>query len=1322
MRERFSLGLQMLCGRRALVAAGVLALGLAVLGSKARADGVCCLWPNPVPPFTTYTTFFPNWKAAPAASFFIWEYMDDAVWGNTDIPIVGLTMLNYGTAVAGTDIENMYFRILCGNTDSTLVAMTYAGDWTIGGFSRPAWTWAGSIPWATDPCAAATKGCDCLVDLQVYVDIGPCPTVAATIKLGPGYREDQLYNADGTLACTWGVDCPFGLTDSWGYGAPWWEAQFDTKTIQYIMKSADRTTVVPGDTISYTIYYGTPGTGILTDLWVIDTKPGRTKLLPGGTPPPAVDIDRLLWSFSGSIDPSSGATSEITFSVSVNWGNCPPPPLICIESESGNSDINDDVNGPAVEGAFLFNNAHLSWAPQGGCASAVSNTHATVVRRYMFWKLANQDILFAPRIGFPDDEIVYELFVRNLSSTKTWWDVVLWDTVPVYLDSWLPGMGIYDPCVGWTMTPSGCAAANAGKLLTGAKGETTLLTWKIDMPPGMTLTVKWQAKMRTSGVVAVPGDTAINEASIMALGRPGIIGGTGGAKDPRLFTHFAKIILHTTFVSYVGFADSDDQWFSACNSDTNMFYISFFPLNTAATIAMWRKWCNQGNGFPGEPNEFRGGAGGCDLFAANGGVSPPIDRFAGTCAMGLTGACGDCKNSWECGCKVARAPARYVPWEVNTACGGVLHVPHKANYLHKILTNAPTLWEFSTCLEGDGDDANAFIGTTDLSFRGYIGYTTMRWAQEKTDSLRRKDSLHIINTDDTRPTSVFVFEWDMGSEQWNFITTRDIYDGSQWAFDPTPANGDWAHYRIVSSATQLIMHKAYIGLGIGGANNDWGTLAPNRESGGLVSMGDGATFYLIASAYSQCKDVAIVGTMGAKAEYDIWKYLPFDSNAPNPNARNISADLVGSAGRWVVKALGHTVDAAVIPPVSGGLVNTQTSNAHIYGSGFDQSVFAGAGGKDALGLYKVILKSGGPIQTYCGCSIIDRYSGGAVLHAYDAAALAEGSFTGQEYWLHGYVSDHLCSKTEMVEVFNVFTPKVNLGFNLNTSNGFSATYTTDDRDQCIAFNAIVPKNKNNVQGIVQPGGNPGAVIAQYIECNEVEKMYTAPFLEMGVFYEILAPPVVFSGQTFWVTVQVIEAKVIKTDYTGTATFTSTDSNASLPLDYTYTSTDAGTKIFYAVTLTTLGLQSIVATDTIDGSIAGLTTVMVVATDVKLLKEPKFSVQASGDTVTFRICWSNYSSASAFTFTINDAIPEGTGYEPNPASDAFMCGPPTNPVTYSMAYSTTVSSTIPPKASWTDIGGATSGTSPPTNTTWLRWTIDVIGVYTTGCVCYRVTID
>jgi len=129
---------------------------LLILARPAIADYVLDVGPNPQPPFNTWNTVFPNWVMVPTSSFMITECDDVACAWCMDSPIVGLTMFNYGTASGGAtgDITGMYFQVICNGTNSGLQTLTYAGDWTEGPDTFPAWTWAGSIPWAGDPCQA----------------------------------------------------------------------------------------------------------------------------------------------------------------------------------------------------------------------------------------------------------------------------------------------------------------------------------------------------------------------------------------------------------------------------------------------------------------------------------------------------------------------------------------------------------------------------------------------------------------------------------------------------------------------------------------------------------------------------------------------------------------------------------------------------------------------------------------------------------------------------------------------------------------------------------------------------------------------------------------------------------------------------------------------------------------------------------------------------------------------------------------------------------------------------------------------------------------
>ena len=61
---------------------------------------------------------------------------------------------------------------------------------------------------------------------------------------------------------------------------------------------------------------------------------------------------------------------------------------------------------------------------------------------------------------------------------------------------------------------------------------------------------------------------------------------------------------------------------------------------------------------------------------------------------------------------------------------------------------------------------------------------------------------------------------------------------------------------------------------------------------------------------------------------------------------------------------------------------------------------------------------------------------------------------------------------------------------------------------------------------------------------------------------------------------------VATGYVGTAHFTSSDSQALLPANYTFTGGDAGVHVFAAITLKTAGTQTVTATDTVTATITG----------------------------------------------------------------------------------------------------------------------------------------
>jgi hypothetical protein len=55
------------------------------------------------------------------------------------------------------------------------------------------------------------------------------------------------------------------------------------------------------------------------------------------------------------------------------------------------------------------------------------------------------------------------------------------------------------------------------------------------------------------------------------------------------------------------------------------------------------------------------------------------------------------------------------------------------------------------------------------------------------------------------------------------------------------------------------------------------------------------------------------------------------------------------------------------------------------------------------------------------------------------------------------------------------------------------------------------------------------------------------------------------------------------------------------------------------------------------------------------------------------------------------------------------------VTITTAYTTAASPAMPAAASVT-------GANPVAGTRWLRWTVPMAGVQTTGCACYRVQVN
>ncbi len=248
----------------------------------------------------TIRVVFPNWEKAWVGSYDVLMCNGCAASPEN---IKGVTIVNFGTAPTA-DIKGVYWQVECGALDSGYITMTYAGIYGGDSGAYPAWTWAGSSP-DLSGCPTLCPLCAGYFTINVYVDIASCPTDQATVALG--------FPTNATLNPTWWGS----ITDSEGCAVPWYD-MYSTQRISYVVKEADRETVAPGETITYTIRYGRPGIGTLNDIWITDSLPPYTHYVAGSASPapdlgwdPAVGPPLALrWNFSGSFPTAGGPTGE----------------------------------------------------------------------------------------------------------------------------------------------------------------------------------------------------------------------------------------------------------------------------------------------------------------------------------------------------------------------------------------------------------------------------------------------------------------------------------------------------------------------------------------------------------------------------------------------------------------------------------------------------------------------------------------------------------------------------------------------------------------------------------------------------------------------------------------------------------------------------------------------------------------------------------------------------------------------------------------------------------------------------------------------------
>jgi len=229
----------------------------------------------------------------------------------------------------------------------------------------------------------------------------------------------------------------------------------------------------------------------------------------------------------------------------------------------------------------------------------------------------------------------------------------------------------------------------------------------------------------------------------------------------------------------------------------------------------------------------------------------------------------------------------------------------------------------------------------------------------------------------------------------------------------------------------------------------------------------------------------------------------------------------------------------------------------------------------------------------------------------------------------------------------------------------------------------------------------------------------------GTRFSVTAPASASAGSSFSITVTALDSfSNIVTGYTGTVHFTSTDSAATLPADYTFVSGDSGSHSFSA-TLKTTGSQTITATDTITPSITGAsdsitvspgtTTTLAVTAPASAFSGTPFTVavkalDACGNTVTGYSGTVHFTSTdSASTLPADSSLNSGTGtFSATLATVGSRTITATDTITPSITGTTgTITvSPAPPVPTF-------SGIAPASGSTTGRTTVTITGTGFTG---------
>jgi len=201
--------------------------------------------------------------------------------------------------------------------------------------------------------------------------------------------------------------------------------------------------------------------------------------------------------------------------------------------------------------------------------------------------------------------------------------------------------------------------------------------------------------------------------------------------------------------------------------------------------------------------------------------------------------------------------------------------------------------------------------------------------------------------------------------------------------------------------------------------------------------------------------------------------------------------------------------------------------------------------------------------------------------------------------------------------FNITVTAQNAGNTTDTAFADSVHFTSSDGSAVLPVNAFL---SGGIGTFTFTFNTPGTQTITVTDTAAATLTATTSNINVtsaaATHFQLTAPASTTAGASFSMTLTALTAtNATATGYLGTVHFTSTDTLATLPANYTFVAGDNGVHVFSGTTLSTPGVQTITATDTVTGSITGSSGITVNVGPVITTNPLSASVNA-GATATF----------------------------------------------------------------------------------------------------------